>query len=222
MLHHWTPTALTPTPARQSAPSTCSMMVRSASAHKSRGACRESGHCPNSCPPASTTAFMRPCPFLARRLLTPVKFQLSPPDVRSIFTLASRSYSILPQEAFGLCGRNRFATALPVCPRPDALSRLSQPVTKSTRTALHHPHHGGDKTGATLAKHTLKELLEMALLNSKSPQAFVADRATVVPLRSHQRPLACWPPFLHKQGPRSPRIPSLQTQQSRQFVKSYG
>jgi hypothetical protein len=51
------------------------------------------------------------------------------------------------------------------------LKRLSQPTTKSTRTALHHPHHGGDKSGATLAWHTLGAL-EMALLNSKFSSAF--------------------------------------------------
>ena len=159
------------------------MMGRSARGHRARGACRDSGHCPNSCPPASTTAFIRPCPFLARRIPTPVKFQHSPPVKRSLVTRASRCFLILPQEAFGLCGqtgellRNRSAQGY------RALKRLSQPMTKSTRTALHHPHHGGDKSGATLAWLRLKEQWKWLYSTPNLLGVRRCDRATVVPLR---------------------------------------
>src|SRR4051812_19966787 len=49
---------------------------------------------------------------------------------------------------------------------------LQPTFAKSTRTALHHPHHGGDKSGATLAGPTRpRGNLEMALLKLQMSQA---------------------------------------------------
>jgi hypothetical protein len=62
----------------------------------------------------------------------------------------------------------------------------------------------------------------MALLNSKSPWRSPGDRATVVPLRSHQRPLGRQPHSRMKKPARQRAFTASSGKLSRQFVKSYG
>jgi hypothetical protein len=109
---------------------------------------------------------------------------------------------ILPQEAFGLW-------ALPasycVTGLPKAIVRLS--ASANLRLRAPEPHYiipitEGTNPGRLSPWLTLKGAVEMALLNSKSPWRSRWDRATVVPLRPHQRPLVRQPVFEMKKAVR--------------------
>ena len=99
------------------------------------------------------------------------------------FILCRKKLFGFVRESGGLL-RGRLPGLMRVC-------AFSQPLTKSTRTALHHPHHGGDKTGATLAGQHAQGPIWKWLYSTPNFPSVRPSRATIVPSQPHQRPVVC-------------------------------